>query len=117
MAHLIPCSKTTNASYLGKLFFLEVVCLHDLLFTSWIDMLSLLLIFGKPFGRFSTSILKFSFSSHPQIDGQTEFTNYSLGDFLRSLVGDKPRNLDLVLPIAEFAYNSCVNWSTGKKLF
>lgn len=50
-------------------------------------------------------------------DGQTEVVNRSLGDLLRCLVGDKLGNWDLLLPIAEFAYNNSVNCSTGKSLF
>ena len=38
-------------------------------------------------------------------------------NLLRCLVGDSPGNWDLVLPQAEFAYNSSVNRSTGKSPF
>ena len=62
-------------------------------------------------------MLKFSTAFHPQIDGQTEVVNRSLGNLLRCLVGDHPGTWDLILPTAEFAYNSSVNRTTGKSPF
>ncbi|KAI5321495.1 hypothetical protein L3X38_030566 [Prunus dulcis] len=50
-------------------------------------------------------------------DGQTEAVNRSLRDLLRCLVGDKPGNWELLLPVAEFAYNNSVNRSIGKSPF
>ncbi|GJX88764.1 putative reverse transcriptase domain, zinc finger, CCHC-type, aspartic peptidase domain protein [Tanacetum coccineum] len=61
--------------------------------------------------------LQFSSSHHPQTDGQTEVVNRSLGNLLRSLVGENPRQWDLVLPQAEFAYNRSKSRTTGKTPF
>ena len=61
--------------------------------------------------------LKFSSAFYPQIDGQTEVVNRSLGDMLRCLVGVKQGVWDLILSTFEFAYNNSVNRSTGKSLF
>ena len=49
--------------------------------------------------------------------GQTEVVNRSLGNLLRSLVGEHVSNWDLILSQAEFAYNDFVNRSIGKMLF
>jgi hypothetical protein len=61
--------------------------------------------------------LQFSSAYHPQTDGQTEIVNQSLGNLLRSLVGDNIRQWDLVLPQVEFAYNRSSNKTTGKSSF
>ncbi|GJV70978.1 RNA-directed DNA polymerase [Tanacetum coccineum] len=58
-----------------------------------------------------------SSSHHPQTDGQTEVTNRSLGNLLRSLVGEQPKQWDNTLPHAEFAYNRSLNRTAGKTPF
>jgi hypothetical protein len=61
--------------------------------------------------------LAFSSAYHPQIDGQTEVVNRSLGDLLRSLVTEHHSSWDQILPQEEFSYNDSVNWSIGKSPF
>nr|GFA56804.1 RNA-directed DNA polymerase [Tanacetum cinerariifolium] len=88
MAHFVPCSKTFDASQVARLYFAEIVKLHG-----------------------------FSSSHHPKTDGQTEVVNRSLGNLLRSLIGDNAKQFDLILPHAKFAYNRSVNRTTGKSPF
>ncbi|XP_031402611.1 uncharacterized protein LOC116212181 [Punica granatum] len=57
--------------------------------------------------------LQFSSAYYPQTDGQTEVVNRSLGNLLRSLVGEHVKCWDLKLCQAEFAHNHAVNRSTG----
>nr|GEZ01591.1 RNA-directed DNA polymerase [Tanacetum cinerariifolium] len=45
-------------------------------------------------------------------DRQTEVVKRSLGNLLRSLIGDNAKQWDLILPQAEFAYNRSVNRTT-----
>ena len=61
--------------------------------------------------------MQFSSSHHLQTDGQTEVVNRSLGSLLRSKVGEHPKQWDLVLPQAEFAYNRSANRTTRKTPF
>ncbi|GBG76468.1 hypothetical protein CBR_g22216 [Chara braunii] len=55
--------------------------------------------------------LRVSTSYHPQIDGQTEITNRTLGDILRKIVRDD-QQWDLYLAHAEIAYNHVVSPAT-----
>ncbi|GKV14200.1 hypothetical protein SLEP1_g25103 [Rubroshorea leprosula] len=55
-----------------------------------------------------------SSTSHPQTDRQTKAINKILENILRSFVGKKLRQWDLVLAQAEFAYNNSSNQVTGK---
>ena len=118
MAHFVPCSKTADASRVATLFFNEIVRLHglpssmvsdrDVRFTSY---------FWKTFWHLMGTQLQFSSAYHPQTDGQTEVVNRSLGNLLRSIVGEHITSWDHVLPRAEFAFNSSVSRTTGRTPF
>ena len=114
MAHFIACSRTTDAAHTARLFFNEIVRLHgvphsivsdrDVRFTS---------IFWKILWHLLGTTLKFSTAFHPQMDGQTEVTNRSLGNLLRCLVQENSASWDDLLPRAEFAYNASSHRATG----
>ena len=61
--------------------------------------------------------LRFLTSYHPQTDGQMEVVNRSLGNLLRSLVGDNLTTWDLFIPHAEFAYNTLADRTTSMSPF
>ena len=54
---------------------------------------------------------------HPRTDGQAEQTNQKLEQFLRFYSNAKQDNWAQFLPLAEFAFNSWRNESTGKSPF
>jgi len=61
--------------------------------------------------------LKFLTVFHQQTDGQTEKVNRTLGNLFRFLVGEHLEIWDLILLMAEFAYNDSVNWNTSLSPF
>lgn len=61
--------------------------------------------------------LSFSSSYHPQLDGQIEVVNHSLGNLLICLTRQHGQTWDLVLGQEEYAYNDLVNHSTNKSPF
>lgn len=118
MAHFLPCPKASDASRVARLYFDEVVRLHGLPKSIVSDRdVRFLSYFWKTLWHLLGTKLNFSSAYHPQTDGQTEVVNRSLGNLLRSLVGEHVSNWDLILSRAEFAYNDSVNRSIGKTPF
>jgi hypothetical protein len=118
MVHFILYHKTNNATHIANLFFKEIVRLHGLPRSIVSDRDT------KFIGHFWRTLCKnmgtnlmFSPAYHPQIDGQTEVVNRSLGDLLRSLVTEHHSSWDNVLPQEKFAYNDSVNRRIGKSPF
>ncbi|CAJ2630725.1 unnamed protein product [Trifolium pratense] len=63
--------------------------------------------------RFSGTLLRMSSSYHPQTDGQTEVTNRTIEQYLRSFVHARPSQWFRFLPWAEFHYNTSFHSAAG----
>ena len=115
MAHFIPCYKTSDATHVANLLFKEIVRLHGLPKSIVFDRDT------KFFGHFWRILwknlgtkLSLSSACHPHTDGQTEVVNRSLGNLLRSLAGEHPKQRDQILAQVAYAYNESPNKSTGQ---
>jgi transposase InsO family protein len=118
MAHFIPCQKTSDATHIANLFFKEVIRLHGLPRSIISDQDTKFVgHFWRTLWKKLGTILSFSSAYHPQMDGQIEVVNRSLGDLLRSLVTEHHSQWDHILPQTEFSYNDSINRSIGQSPF
>jgi hypothetical protein len=108
-AHFIPHKMTDSAEEIALIFLREVVRLHGLPISIVSDR------DARFMSSFWGSLLKLlnisrdaSSSMHPQTDGQTERVNRVLEETLRHYVNFRRDDWDVLLPCAEFAYNSSV---------
>ena len=101
MAHFLPCSKTSNASKIAKIYFDGIVKLYGLPKTTVSGRdVHFMSYFWKTLWHLVGTKLKIFTVFHPQTDGQTEVVNRSLGNLLRCLVGEANQNWDSILPTA-----------------
>jgi hypothetical protein len=89
MVDFIACKKTSDASRVAELFFSKFVRLHGVpkTITSNRDSWFLGHFWRTLWNKMGTK-LQFGSAYHPQTDGKTELVNQSLGNMLRSIVGE-----------------------------
>ena len=61
--------------------------------------------------------MDFTSAFHPESNGQTEATNSTILDLLRSYTVDNQANWDQHLPLLQFAYNNTPRSATNKAPF
>jgi len=96
MAHFVSCHTTDDAMQIANLYFTEIVRLHGIPKSMVLDGIPKSMVLdrdSKFMSHFWLTLwkkmgthIKFSTSCHPQMDGQTEVTNRTLGTLLRVLV-------------------------------
>nr|GEV24945.1 hypothetical protein [Tanacetum cinerariifolium] len=118
MAHVVRCLKMFYSNQVARLYFEEIMKLHGVPKTFISDRdVKFVSHFWRTLWTRLGSKLQFNSSHHPQTDGETNVVNRSLGNILRSLIGDNAKQWDLILPQAEFANNRSVNCTTCKSPF
>ena len=118
MTHFIACKKTSDETHIANLFFSEVIRLHGIPVSIVSDRdTNFVGHFWRTLWKKLGTNLSFSSTYNPKTDGKNEVVNRSLGNILRSLVYKNPKQWDLTLAQAEFAYNDTPNWSTGMSPF
>jgi hypothetical protein len=117
-AHFVPSTTTATATDVARQFFDNVFRHHGMPTTIISDRDSKFTShFWQELHRHMDVKLAMSTAYHPQMDGQTEVMNKTLGIMLRAFIDEKQTNWDILLPAAEFAYNNSVNHSTGYSPF
>ena len=112
-AHFIPTTTSVTGKGLADLFINNVFKLHGLprVIISDRDPRFIGEFWNNLHKAFGVK-LAMSSANHAQTDGQTERTNKTLEQILRSFVNQTHTNWDYLLPLAEFAYNDSISSST-----
>ena len=118
MAHFCPTNSTITAEGTAGLYLKHVFRSHGLPDDIVSDR-------GTQFvSKFTRRLLELlevtgnrSTAYHPQSDGQTERTNQTLEQYLRTYCGFHQDDWSQLLPLAEFTYNNAQSASTGMSPF
>jgi hypothetical protein len=112
--HLVPTTTTVTAKGIAWLFLKEIVRLHgvpdsiasdrDSKFTS---------IFWRELQRLMGTKLLMSTTFHPQMDGATEWANWSIAQILQSVFRDNQTDWAVKCPMVELVLNSNLSATTG----
>ncbi|KAD2805861.1 hypothetical protein E3N88_39238 [Mikania micrantha] len=111
-AHFIPIREDNSMDRLAKLYINEIVSRHGIPISIISDRDSRFTSrFWQTLQNALGTQINMSTAYHPQTDGQTERTNQTLEDMLRSCVMDFGGSWDVHLPLVEFSYNNSYHTS------
>jgi hypothetical protein len=114
MALFIPTSTKMDAPELARLYLQHVFSKHGLPESIVSDRGSEFTSrFWRTMGTLLNIKVDFSTAYHPETDGQTERTNQTLEQYIRMYATYQQDNWNLLLPLAEFAYNNASSETTG----
>jgi len=110
----IQTHDTITSLQLAQLFILHVFSKHSIwAMSSWTAVQNLSPIFFIHLEWHSNMKLHFTSGYHPEGDGQTEWMNQTLEQYLRVYCNYQQDHWSKLLPLAEFAYNNNPNATTG----
>ncbi|GJP61282.1 hypothetical protein CLOP_g18458 [Closterium sp. NIES-67] len=117
MAHFAPYRTTITAEETARLFISTVVRLNRIpaAIISYRDPKFTSKFWQDTWARYGTR-LQFSSAYHPQTDGQTERTNQTMEQLIRTNCPDRKKWED-VLPMLEFSYNNAPSATTNHSPF
>ena len=117
-AYFVPCKKTLSAPQAAKLFIKTIFPHHGFPKVILSDR------DGHFCNHFWVALFKnlgskmdFTFAFHPESNGQTEATNNTIMDLLRSYTMENPANWDQHLLLLHFAYNNTPHSAMGRAPF
>ncbi|CAM8963437.1 unnamed protein product [Rhodiola kirilowii] len=117
-AHFVPLGHPYTAKTVAEAFIREIICLHGILEVIVFDRDAIFIshFWRKLFKVLGTNLRR-STTYHPQIDGQTEVVNRSIGTYLQCFVSEQQRKWVKLLPWAEFWYNTSYHTTTNTTPF
>jgi len=110
MTIYLPCRKDINSPELARMFIENVICKSGVRDNITTDR-------GKEFTSGSWDRVcsrlsinhRLSTTFHSQTDSQTEWQNHTMEQYLRAFCNYEQDNWVELLPLAEFAFNNCIN--------
>ena len=110
----IPTYDTITSQQLAKLFVINIFSKHGVPSHVTSDRgTEFVSHFFRSLGEALDMKLHFTSGYHPEGDGQTERTNQTLEQYLRTYCNYQQDNWSKLLPLAEFTYNNAPNATTG----
>jgi hypothetical protein len=116
--HYITLKHPYTARTIAEVFVKEIVRLHGVPLSIVSDRDPIFMSnFWREMFKLQGTKLKMSSAYHPESDGQTEVVNRCLETYLRCFIADQSKTWVLLVPWAEYWFNTTYHASTGKTPF